>query len=194
MKKILFLAVVAVLFGCKSKDEPKAFSIKATDMISIKPASGVKLKVKSQFDSTIVDTVHLSALEIVKKTTIISYTRTLDNAIVGRSFGKEQRDTVSTTPKLLMWATDVIGADDNIGMAGKLITDWLEATDVVFIRYLNGNYLTTDTIAYIPSATLRAAETAIKIAYENKDIASCYSIFNTAYSFIPITGDRRAHV
>ena len=188
MKKILFLALVAILFGCKSKDnEPaKPFSIKATDMISIKPASGVKLKVKSQSDSTIVDTIHLSALEIVKQSLGISFIHVADNSVWSRTFIKAQRDTISTTPKLLMWATDVIGADDALQIAGTLIPDWIEATDVVFQRVLQAGV--RDTIAYIPNSTLRTAETSIRTAYANKDIETCYSIFNSAYTFIPITG------
>ena len=46
----------------------------------------------------------------------------------------------------------------------------------------------TVSIAYIPNATLRTAETAIRAAYEAKDIEACYTAFNTAYTFTPITG------
>jgi hypothetical protein len=172
MKKLFLFALVAIAFiGCKT-DEPKVFKISATDMISIKPVAGTKLKVKSLNDTV----AHLTALEIVKQTTIIS------NPQFQRSFAKEQRDTISATPKLLMWATDVITLD------GNLQTDWIQTYDVVFVRYLNGNYLTADTIAYIPNSVLRSAETAIKAAYTAKDIDACFTLFNTAYTFTPITG------
>lgn len=172
MKKLLFLALVALsIVSCKGTDEPKAFQIKATDMISIKPASGVTLKVKSQKSTT-----HLSALEIVKQTDIISTPQ------FGRSFIKDQRDTVSITPKLLMWATDIITLD------GNLQTDWIQTYDVVFVRYTLPNWQGLDTIAYIPNSVLRTTETAIKAAYIAKDIESCYNLFNTAYTFTPITG------
>lgn len=180
MKTKLFfiLAITALLASCGTNNEPKAFQIKATDMISIKPATGVQLKVKG------VNAVnHLTALEIVKQTTEIR------TPLFGRSFIKDQRDTVSTTPKLLMWATDVITLD------GNLQTDWITATNVLFVKY-DGRYISynpstwiyCDTIAYIPNSVLRTAETAIREAYAAKDIDACYTLFNTAYTFIPITG------
>lgn len=172
MKKLfLLLAIAAIVVSCKT-DEPTEFKIKDTDMISIKPAASAKsvaMKAKSVDE-------HLSALEIVQQTTIISTPQ------FERSFASEQRDTLSTPPKLLMWATDVITLD------GQIQTDWIQTYDVVFVRYLNGSYQTKDTIAYIPNSTLRAAETAIRAAYEAKDLEACYSVFNTAYTFIPITG------
>jgi hypothetical protein len=175
MKKILFITVLAAIFAACESNEPKAFSIKDTDMISIRPAASdanALQKVKA-------DDAHLSALEIVKQTTIIN---TPDG---GRSFASEQRDTLSTPPKLLMWATDVITLD------GELQTWWIEATDVVFERYSTDSgdpNNVIDTIAYIPNSVLRAAETAIRAAYEAKDIEECYRLFNEAYTFKPITG------
>jgi hypothetical protein len=144
-------------------------------MINIKPVAGTKLKVKSLNDTV----AHLTALEIVKQTTIISTPQ------FGRSFIADQRDTVSTTPKLLMWATDVISLD------GNLQTDWIQTYDVVFVHYSTSSSdpnNVIDTIAYIPNSVLRNAEIAIKAAYEAKDIEACYTLFNTAYTFTPITG------
>lgn len=169
---LITLALAAIATSC-TNDEPKAFVIKDTDKIAIR-ASNIATKAPGVIVAT--NTEHLSALEIVKQTTIIN------TPLFGRSFAKEQRDTVSATPKLFMWATDVISLD------GELQDEWIEATDVVFVRYLNGNYQTTDTIAYIPNATLRTAETAIRAAYAAKDIDACYTVFNTAYTFMPITG------
>jgi hypothetical protein len=171
MKKLLFIALVAILASCGTSNEPKQFKISATDMISIKPASGVMLKVKAQNAVN-----HLTALEIVKQTVEIR------TPLFGRSFIKDQRDTVSTTPKLLMWATDVITLD------GNLQTDWIQATDVVFVIHPMLSPTPCDTIAYIPNSVLRTAETAIKAAYAAKDIEACYNLFNTAYTFTPITG------
>lgn len=170
MKQLIITAIICLLVACKA-DEPKAFQIKDTDMISIKPAStamGSKQAVKSSS--------HLTALEIVKQTTEIS------TPAFGRSFIKDQRDTVSATPRLLMWATDVITLD------GQLQTDWITATDVVFVRYNLNTPLIRDTIAYIPNSVLRIAGTAIRSAYSAKDIDACYTLFNNAYTFTPITG------
>lgn len=176
MKKLfLFLALAAIVTSCKT-DEPKAFVIKDTDMISIRPAQGTAMKVKAT------EPTHLSALEIVRKTTEIAFIWADTNKPVGRSFASEQRDTVSATPKLLMWATDVIMLD------GTLQTDFITATDVVLVHYEDKTPNIRDTIAYIPNATLRAAETAIRAAYEAQDIEACYTAFNTAYTFTPITG------
>lgn len=181
MKKVLFLAIVAILFGCKS-NEPATFKLDPNAMISIKPATGawgVKSTILAK--STV---IHLSALEIVKQTTEISSIDTI-GGIWARSFAKEQRDT-SSTPKLLMWATDVISFDGNLQTG--FLGNFLQAKDVVFVSYSLSTPQLRDTIAYIPNATLRAAEIIIKQAYIDKNIELMYSTFNTAYSFIPITG------
>ena len=176
MKKLFYLlAIAAMVASCDPKDEPKAFQIKDTDMISIRPAQGTAMKVKAT------EPTHLSALEIVKQTTTIIYHYNGDK--LERSFTKAQRDTISTVPKLLMWATDVITLN------GDLQPEFIEATDVLFVTF-ETIYSSTpkDTIAYIPNATLRAAETIIREAYSAKDIEACYTAFNTAYTFTPITG------
>lgn len=185
MKKLLYLLVLALIFvGCeKEPDTKKPFQIQATDMISIKPAilaQHAPMRVKS--DTILQEPVHLSALEIVKQTSEMSL-RLSWGVYGGRGFIPEQRDTVSNPPKLLMWATDVIRLD------GEIETDFIEATDVVFVHYLDETPNLRDTIAYIPNSVLRAAETAIRAAYEDQDIEECYRLFNDAYTFLPITGE-----
>lgn len=177
MKQLIITAIICLLVACKA-DEPKAFQIKDTDMISIKPASTAMSSKQAVKSSS-----HLTALEIVKQTVEIR------TPLFGRSFATEQRDTVSTPPKLLMWATDVITLD------GQLQTDWITATDVVFVKYDSqyigydpSTFSHCDTIAYIPNSVLRIAETAIRSAYSAKDIDACYTLFNNAYTFTPITG------
>lgn len=175
MKKILFITVLAAIFAACEPNEPKAFSIKDTDMISIRPAASAAnapQKVKA-------NDAHLSALEIVKQTTIICTPE------FERSFIKEQRDTASIPPKLLMWATDVITLDGKLVERDWQTSGWIDASDVVFVRITDN---VRDTIAYIPNQVLRSAETAIRAAYEEKDIEECYRIFNEAYTFTPITG------
>ena len=174
MKKLfLLIALAAIVASCEDEND---FRIKSTDMISLRPAAVTAMKVKAT------DPTHLSALEIVKQTTEISYIWADINKPVGRSFASEQRDTISTTPKLLMWATDVIMLD------GTLQTDFITATNVVLVHYEDKTPNMRDTIAYIPNSVLRAAETAIRAAYEAKDLEACYTAFNTAYTFTPITG------
>ena len=107
-------------------------------------------------------------------------------ANMGYSFGDEQRDTLSSTPRLLMWATSLIS------LTGELQTgfvgNFLEAEDVLYIRNINGNVNILDTIAYTPNSVIREAALKITNAYKANDIDSCYTLFNSAYNFIPITG------
>lgn len=188
MKNLFLILLLAASFvGCDK--EVVTFKIDPNAMITIKAASGVRQRaVGINFLGAMIDTTHLTALEIVKQTGIISFTDTLMNPYLtpGRSFASEQRDTISSTPKLLMWATDVISLTGELQTG--FIGNFLQAKDVVFVRYLLPNFQGADTIAYIPNSVVRAAETAIKAAYAAKDIEACYNIFNTAYSFTPITG------
>lgn len=175
MKKLFYLLIAVALIACKN-DEPKAFKIKDTDKIAIRASSA---PAKAPSATGISNVAHLSALEIVKQASAIMYKHS--GEIWSRSFTDELRDL--TTPKLLMWATDVITLD------GGLQTELIEATDVLIVTY-ETIYSPTpkDTIAYIPNSVLRTAETAIRKAYADKDIDACYSVFNTAYTFTPITG------
>lgn len=180
MKKLLFILAIALTFAACKTDEPKSFQIKATDMISIKPAAGVAARAPQKVKAA---ETHLTALEIVKQTTEIS------TPLFGRSFAREQRDTISATPKLLMWATDVITLDGKLQIESNTGSHgWIEATNVVLVHYDLNTPTVRDTIAYIPNSVLRTAETAISAAYEAKDIEACYNLFNAAYTFTPITG------
>ncbi len=180
MKKLfLLIALAAIVASCEDEND---FRIKSTDMISLRPAAGTAMKVKAT------DQTHLSALEIVRQTTEISlimHGGSYEGIKAGRSFAGEQRDTISITPKLLMWATDVIDLDGNLQLA---VGGFIDATDVVLVHYKLQTPTIRDTIAYVPNSVLRAAETAIRAAYEAKDLEACYTAFNTAYTFTPITG------
>jgi hypothetical protein len=191
MKKILFLALVAVMFGCKSSDgEPtKAFKLDPLATFSIKPAVGA-WKVNGQLAKAS-DSIHLSALEIVKQATVIHFyfvsPLTPGLTIGERGFDKLQRDTVSENPSLKMWATDIINSD------GIYDPTFIESKDLILLNFKSapsGQYsdIIRDTIGYIPNSVLRAAEIAIKAAYTEKDTAKCYKVFNEAFTFLPITG------
>lgn len=182
MKNILFSIVIIVLFSCKSKDEPTStFKIDPLATVSIKPVAGTKLKVKSE-SSTV---EHLTALEIVKQTDALRLT--LSSNVAGmRGFDILQRDTVSPTPMLKMWGTDILYYTQNIdgSFTGNLVlaTDFIESKNCILIT------IKGDTIAYIPNAVLRDAESKIKTLFNSKDYEPIYTIFNNAYTFIPISG------
>ena len=149
--------------------------------ISIKPIAGTKLKVKSVQSAD----EHLTALEIVKQTQVLKFTL-LNGANAMRGFAPLQRDTVSTTPSLKMWGTDILYYEERIdgSQTSNLIlqTDFLEAKNCLLISYKG------DTLAYIPNSILRDSETKIKTLFSAKDYEPILKIFNDAYTFIPVTG------
>ncbi len=175
MKKLFFLLIAIAMIACTS-DEPKAFVIKPTDMVSIRPAAGTVMKVKSNRTEE-----HLTALEIVKQAH--HFNCFYDGKIAEYNFSG--KDSISEIPKLMFWAQYVISVDGN----ASLQHDILSGTDLVLLKQSGSypNYI-NDTIAYIPNLVLRAAETEIREAYDNKDIDACYQIFNDFYTFTPITG------
>lgn len=174
MKPIIYLLSIMLLVASCSKDDTitvKPFKVNANDKISISPASGVR-------SATI---GHLSALEIVKQAHHFRYNY---NGIKWEA-GFASKDSTSSIPKLFFWAQYVIAVDGTMALQEDVIA----STDVVLVTQ-RGSYPTyiNDTIAYIPNATLRTAETAIRAAYAAKDIDACFKLFDEAYTFTPITG------
>jgi len=176
MKKLFYLLIAVLLIACKG-DEPKVFQIDPLATVNIKPAAGTVMKVKSN-----VNVEHLTALEIVKQTTIIQYNFKGDRW--ERGFESNQRDTISTVPMLKMYGLDIINQE------GNYVPDFIESIDCILIKFdTHAPYgAPRDTIAYIPNATLRAAELIIKQAYEAKNEELILNTFNTAFTFIPISG------
>jgi len=188
MKNLFFVLLLAVGLGSCAKDEIlPIIKVNATDKIAITEASNLLKNGMLRAES--LDTIHLSALEIVKQTYIISFKDTLNGTLTmcGRSFAPEQRDTISETPKLLMWATDVISQSGELqtGFAGS----FLQAKDVVLVRRLNGNDQTFDTIACIRNSVLREAEAKITAAFYANNPDSCRVLFNNAYKYEKCTGE-----
>lgn len=177
MKKLLFITIVAIAFiGCKT-EEP--FKIDPNAMIYItEQTSAAKIaeaqRVKAEGSE------HLTGVQIVEQTKEILFVNSLGNW--ARYFHENQRDLTSETPKLMMFATDVITE------YGTLSEEFITCTDVVLVRWLDDKG-TRDTIAYIPNAVLRTAEIAIRDAFGKQDVDACYELFNDAYKFIPITGE-----
>jgi len=182
MKKLFYLLIAVLLIACKG-DEPKVFQIDPLATVNIKPAAGTVMKVKSN-----VNVEHLTALEIVKQTTVLQFY--YNDPIVNqglvkfeRGFDVLQRDTVSATPALKMWSTDIIKID------GKMELAFIESKDCILLKFdLKVAGSKRDTIAYIPNSTLRIAETQIKALYTAENYEAIYELFNNVYTFTPISG------
>lgn len=177
MKKILFILLVVVTFSsCKNDDLSQKWNSNA--MINLRPANGTVLR------SATIDTVHLTALEIVKQATNIVFWNDsiYGHQSVGRGFADDQRDTI--VPCLKMYSVDIIHSD------GTYASNFVEGTDCVIQRVRNLNQVNeiVDTIAYVPNSVLRAATIQIKAALSEQNYDKCYELFNTAFTFIPITG------
>jgi len=180
MKNLICLLFVISLFGCISKDEPKVFKLDPLATVNIKGAVGTVQKVKSLNDTVI----HLTALQIVKQTEMIRFV--LPNGTVAtRMFMSLQRDTISENPMLKLWATDILRYEEKIDgtQFGELllVPEFLEAKNCVLLNY-SGKI-----IAYIPDTILRSAETKIKELFLAKNYESIYPVFNSAYTFMPIS-------
>jgi len=179
MKKIILFLTIALVFAACEKDEPKAFKIDPLATVNIKPAASTPLKVRGVNADAV---QHLTALQIVEQATIIQYNFKGDRW--ERVFESNQRDLNPENPMLKMYGLDIINQE------GNYVPDFIESVDCLIIKFdLFAPYgAPRDTLAYIPNATLRAAETVIKQAYESKNEQLVLNTFNTAFTFLPITG------
>lgn len=178
MKKILFFTLALILISCENE---QAFKLDPNAKIYIKPAENGWLsksqKVKSNAE-------HLSALEIVKQATRITFYNVPiygNQSVIGGFAGK---DTTSAVPALLRWGTDIISQN------GEYVPDFIEGYDFVLERITNIDKpnQVIDTIGYIPNAILRQAEAQIKAAYQAKDNEEVYRVFDEKFRFLPVTG------
>lgn len=165
MKRFLLLGIVLLLAGC---DKEKNSKLDPGAMISIRAAQGGRANAEG----------HLSALEIVQKTELIQWRMPKDRS-GERGFADSQRDFANE--RLLMWGTDIIDH------AGRYMPDFVEGFDMVLIME-DSDHQRSDTIAYIPNGVLRAAKEIIKPAFDRGDYATCYKVFDEAFTFTPITG------
>lgn len=180
MKHLLLtaLALTTIAFtACEKKGDGR---MDPNSKISIRAADGVPVKAES-------NPKHLTALEIVEQTSEVYFWSVSVNPTepTRRGFSDGQRDYVNA--RLLMHSSDVIDSQ------GKLTLAFIEGRDcMLVIKHFapeNENYVSLDTVAYIPNSTMRAAEKAIKEAYANKDYEACYALFDQAFRFTPITGE-----
>lgn len=180
MKSIyFFLCLLMVsIAGCK-EDEPTSGLWDPNATVNIRPVIEHNAQT-AHFLKAFKQVAHLSALEIVKQTEGMYFQ--YEGITYDRGFHALQRDTVQ--PCLKMYGTDIIDQE------GNYHAPFIEGVDCVLIRlfYVGTPREYRDTIAYIPNAVLRAAETRIKAAYAIQDYASCYQVFDSAFVFIPITG------
>lgn len=170
MKKLVFVVIMLSFISCK-KDNSGLLNPDA--MISIWPAGHVGAVTKSD--------AHLSNYEIVRQAESLSFINDLTGGWL-RGFAKHQRDTVNV--RLLMYGTDIIDQD------GNYTGEFIESKDFVLRRNLAPLNATPvrDTIAYIPNSIITTARQQIQAAYATGDYETVYSIFDKAFTFIPITG------
>lgn len=180
MKKfIILLLSIFLLASCVPEEEP-VFRLDPNATISIKPDP-------TAFQTTMLRSTkgYLSALEIVKQTTVMRFKNEVvfGSSDATRGFSDAQRDTISETPCLKMWGTDIID------QFGNYTPEFIEGHDIVLERWSNNSFNSEkDTIGYIPNAVIFAAKDSIKAALLINDTESVYRIFNNAFTFRPITG------
>jgi len=183
MKKLHLLFLLPLFIACeKEVQEPKQFRLSPDAKIRIEAVKSGMQRIIS--DSTEIDTIHLTPLDVVKQADALIYH---NDSLSGGGIwtgGFAGKDTISENPALLRWGWDIIDTD---GWGNPmLIKDLIYGYDMAICKTIAIN--TFDTIAYIPNQYVRDAELNIKVALENKDTLAVYGIFNNAFRFIPITG------
>lgn len=170
MKHLIIVAIATLFFTACQKDGGSM----------LRPDAKLALNAATSKAET--NPEHLTARELVEKTTAIHAGNDWD-----RGFASEQRDFVNN--RLMMWGSDVITGE------GTLSETFISMSDVVLEHWptlhtpewVDEGY-ECDTIAYIPNAVLRQAETKIRAAYAAENYDEVYKLFNDAYTFYPITG------
>ena len=173
MKTGTLLLLFTVLFSaCKKEDKWEGLDPNA--MLAINAPKGSKAAENP---------AHLTPLEIVQKASALNI------------------NTASAPWALEDWNRDyervriVLQGFNVVNEKGQLVDVFIANRDVTLEAWTNWgtplwdvhNY-TQDTIAYIPNAVLETAQAAIEEAYEAGDYATCYKLFEEAYTFYPITG------
>lgn len=165
MKKLLLLLAVVAAVCCSCKDDEGNGKLDPNALVYL---NGVDRPTKAN------PNLALTVPEIVRECYILSFYNEIYQSQLQRGWSDNQRDTVNN--RLLMWGTDIINQD------GYISDEFVTGIDVTFLTE------NLDTIAYIPNATLRVAEAAIREAYAAGNFAACYELFHTAFTFHPITG------
>lgn len=183
MKNVFLILSVLVLalVGCEKDPLDNKFKIDPYTTVDIKPDPAGWGGLRST------NPEHLTPLEIVEQTTAMQYYNPdiveWEDGFWMRGFSDEQRDLNPENPMLKMWAADIISDE------GEYIPHFIESENIVLVIFDDTQPNTPrDTIAYIPNVVVRAAETAIKIAYADNDEEEVYRLFHEAFTFRPVTG------
>lgn len=186
MKKLLFVALVAVsLVSCENNDSINQ-DIDLSDIVLIKPNSEVS---KSE------------AFKIATQTTALRFYNyyLAGGQPSGYSSSSFSVDTLASSLKL-----KVLDFMDKNGNQNRPLS---RAQDIVFQRTFivkesgdtalfnpytmkAGKYdkLFSDTIAYIQNSTMIKGLSKIDAAYFDKNYSECKRLFSTEFTYIPITG------
>ena len=177
MKKIIcFLLLALAVAGCEKEVVTPNGKLDPNATINIRPAPGTKLRSASASDTT-----HLTALQIVNMTTNMEFS--FEGSRWDRGFAPLQRDTA--IPCLKMWGSDIIDQE------GLYHTKFIESSDCILIHIYHSDLpdQRIDTIAYIPNSVLSNAKDKIRAAFDAQNYTKCYALFDSAFVFIPITGE-----
>ena len=208
MKKFIYILFAAVAFTACSSDEPAPINKGRLDpsaFVRIEAQKGVKSRSKESTDD-------YTALDIARFGMAMEFysewhgTERVKEFQAQKTF-LDQRDTISESPALLMFGTDIINSE------GRFSKDFLFARDVVIfglryqgklttygdrqsygddfensLGYLIGKQGVKDTIAYIPNAVMREAQGRIEKAYNEGNYTEVYKLFHETFRFRPITG------
>lgn len=202
MKRLLLMLLTAPLLMACGSDSPEVPSTKGKilpdQLVRIEAAQGVRTRA-AEAEYTEDGERLLTALEVAKQGEIIAGTffDQPDTSLIWqpsryvygeRMFGDNMRDTVSSTPALLMYSEDILSSRG-------LHPSFLKAYDVLVLGKEKPNarenihgFLERDTIAYVPNSVLREAEKKIYKAYADSNYTEVYRLFHAAYKFKPITG------
>ena len=207
MKKFIFFFAALALAACSS-DEPAPINKGKLDpnaFVRIEAQKGVKSRSAESTDD-------YSALDIARFGMAMEYRSEWSGLEKVKEYQSQktflnQRDTISDSPALLMFGTDIINSE------GRFNKSFLFARDVVIfgkryqgklttygdrqsygddfensLGYLIGKQGVKDTIAYIPNAVMREAQGRIEKAYNEGNYTEVYKLFHETFRFRPITG------
>ncbi len=168
---ILATAILLTVISCSKEDNPSTVDPNA--MISIRPTA-TKTKTSQ----------YLPDIEIVRQAYDLNFRHDdFPGANMRRGFIDAHKDTANV--RLLMWGTDIIDQD------GNYVTEFIDGKDFIIRRNLvpSGQDPIYDTIAFIPQSVIIAARAQIFEAYQSGNFDAVYSLFDTAFTFHPTTGE-----
>lgn len=172
MKKILFLLIVLfALVSCEKDPVIDKGKLDPNATILIRAGKGVKTR------AAIND---LTAHQIVEDALVITFqSHYFDNKyeevakVMSRGFNEQQKDF--DLPALKMLGIDIISAEGNY---------WRDFTNAFDVFIVNAD---RDTIAYVPNQVINDARIAIETAFADENYTEVYELFNTAFTFLPIS-------